>query len=55
MPWSQVEPLFDEIRGTAEGAIAKVQGQLPKAFPEEIAASVFDGLRQRLRLLDQAT
>lgn len=54
MPRSQVEPLFDEIRRTAEGAITKVQDQLPKAFPEEIAASVFDGLRQRLRLLDQA-
>jgi serine/threonine-protein kinase HipA len=49
-----VAPLFDELRADAEAAIDSVCRALSSGFPEQIAGSISDGVRARLRSLELA-
>jgi serine/threonine-protein kinase HipA len=43
--------IFDELRNTAEAAINRELGKLPKDFPEEVADSIVSGMKRRLRTI----
>lgn len=46
-----VVAIFDELRGTAEKAIDREAAKLPKGYPMEVAESIVDGMRRRLRAI----
>ncbi|RUU12696.1 type II toxin-antitoxin system HipA family toxin [Mesorhizobium sp. USDA-HM6] len=47
-----VASAIEDIRSTAEAAMAKLESSLPRGFPEAIHMSVKDALSARLRLFD---
>ncbi|WP_245284233.1 hypothetical protein [Bradyrhizobium sp. WSM2254] len=49
-----VTAIFDELRTQALAAIEQVTASLPKAFPSEVADSISNGVKARLRRLEQA-
>ncbi len=51
---SVVKPLFAEILEKTPGAIKNVLDELPAGFPEQIAKSITDGFKSRLRILEAA-
>ena len=51
---SVINAILDEIRDTSETAIDKALGTMPKTFPVDLADSITNGYRDRLRLLDNA-
>ena len=51
---SVVKPLFADILEKSPGAIQRVLDGLPAGFPEQIAASITDGFKSRLRILEAA-
>ncbi|MGH8076425.1 MAG: type II toxin-antitoxin system HipA family toxin [Lysobacter sp.] len=44
-----VEALIDEVLAAVDPVITKVEADLPAGFPEQVAASIFQGLRQAAR------
>jgi serine/threonine-protein kinase HipA len=48
---SVITTILDEIRATSEAALGKALKAMPKAFPTEVADSITNGYRDRLRLL----
>jgi len=48
---SVVTSIFDELRGTAEGAIDREAEKLPKDYPAEVANSIISGMKRRLRAI----
>ena len=51
---SVVKPLFAEILERSTGAIQSVLSKLPAGFPEQIATSITDGFKSRLRIVEAA-
>jgi|SRR5882762_428675 len=51
LPASLVRGILEEIVRDADRAVESTVKELPKTFPEAIAASIIDGLRRRLRLI----
>ena len=49
-----VPSILDELLKEVPAAIDGVLGELPAKFPEEIAASIADGIRNRLHILESA-
>jgi serine/threonine-protein kinase HipA len=49
---SVVKPLFADILEKSPGAIQTVLDGLPAGFPEQIATSIADGFKSRLRILE---
>jgi serine/threonine-protein kinase HipA len=49
---SVVRPLFAEILEKSPGAMQGVLDGLPARFPEQIAKSITDGFKSRLRILE---
>jgi serine/threonine-protein kinase HipA len=47
-----VESIFDDLTARAPDALRAVLDSLPREFPEELTASVEQGVTQRLRLLE---
>lgn len=48
-----VREFFQELHDQEEAAIGRVMNDLPPDFPEALAQSIIDGLRQRLRLCER--
>lgn len=46
-----VVSIFDELRETAGKAIDREAARLPKAYPMEVAESIFSGMKRRLRAI----
>jgi serine/threonine-protein kinase HipA len=46
-----VTSIFDELRNSAEAAVDRELGTLPKDFPERIANSIASGMKRRLRII----
>jgi serine/threonine-protein kinase HipA len=51
---SVVKPLFADVLEKSPGAIQGVLDDLPKGFPEQIAISITNGFKSRLRILEVA-
>jgi serine/threonine-protein kinase HipA len=49
-----VTAIFDELREQASSAVEQVTASLPKAFPAEVADSISNGVKARLRRLEEA-
>jgi serine/threonine-protein kinase HipA len=49
-----VTAVFDELRTRAPAAIEQVRASLPKAFPSGVADSISNGVKARLRRLEEA-
>lgn len=49
VPKKLVQDSIDQVAATAETALTKIEGQLPKSFPEAIHNSVKTAVMQRLR------
>ncbi|QKJ86547.1 type II toxin-antitoxin system HipA family toxin [Paramixta manurensis] len=47
----QIETMIEEIISATAGVIERVSRVLPETFPQEVAASVFDGITQQCRRL----
>lgn len=54
VPEAMVQGIFDEIANDAPAAIDTVLADLPKDFPEALAQSIIEGMRRRLKSLEQA-
>jgi serine/threonine-protein kinase HipA len=52
IPADMVESICAEIHAQAEPAINKTLAGLPPDFPKALAASIMDGMRMRLRMLE---
>ena len=46
--------IFDVLRAQAPAAVEQVIASLPKAFPAEVADSISNGVKARLRRLEDA-
>jgi serine/threonine-protein kinase HipA len=44
-----VEDIFEELIASAELALDKVTSQLPNHFPQELVASIGNGVKERLK------
>jgi serine/threonine-protein kinase HipA len=55
MPASLVQGILDEVDAGAGNVIDAAVNERPSGFPEEIVASVIEGVRRRLRLFAQVT
>lgn len=51
VPKKLVRESIERVAATAEAAFAKIEGELPKGFPEAIHTSVKTAAMQRLRSL----
>jgi serine/threonine-protein kinase HipA len=49
-----VKAVFDELRMQAPAAIEEVTASLPKGFPPEVADTISNGIKARLRRLEEA-
>ncbi len=49
-----VTAIFDELRAQTQAAVEQVTTSLPKAFPAEVADSIANGVKARLRSLEDA-
>lgn len=49
-----VTAIFDELRTQTPAAVEQVAASLPKAFPAEVADSISNGVKARLRRLEDA-
>lgn len=49
-----VEAIFDQFRVQAPVAVEEVIASLPKWFPAEVAYSISNGIKARLRRLEEA-
>jgi hypothetical protein len=49
-----VSTLIEELLSGFPSAIDRVQSELPSGFPDEIANSIIDGIKRRLRVLEVA-
>ncbi|MEX9522727.1 type II toxin-antitoxin system HipA family toxin, partial [Escherichia coli] len=47
----QTEAMIEEIIARTPGVIERVSGLLPDQFPQQLAESIFDGMRQQCRRL----
>ena len=47
-----VSTLMKELLGGFPSAIDRVLSELPSGFPDEIASSIIDGIKRRLRVLE---
>ncbi|HXV47700.1 MAG TPA: type II toxin-antitoxin system HipA family toxin [Candidatus Binatia bacterium] len=54
IPASVVQEIFDELLKAEHSAVSKAMDELPARFPEKLARSIVNGLRTRLRLLEQS-
>jgi serine/threonine-protein kinase HipA len=52
VPTALVQGILDEIERDADRAIEAALKDLPSGFPEAIASSIIEGVRQRLRLFE---
>jgi serine/threonine-protein kinase HipA len=53
IPASVVQSIFDELLDVEETVVPKVMEDLPARFPQGLTRSIIDGLRSRLRLVQQ--
>jgi len=51
IPAPVVQGILDEFLRAEQAAVSKVMEDLPAGFPEELAQSIVDGLRSRMRLI----
>lgn len=49
-----VTAIFDELRERVPAAVERITASLPKAFPAEVADSISNGVKARLRRLEEA-
>jgi len=49
-----VTAIFDELRAQSPAAVEQVTASLPKTFPAEVADSISNGVKARLRRLEEA-
>ncbi len=49
-----VKAIFDELRAQAPAAVEQVTASLPKGFPPEVADTISNGIKARLRRLEEA-
>ena len=54
IPALMIDEICKDLAESAEPAIGAVLGSLPPRFPAELAHSVIDGMRARLRLIEHA-
>jgi serine/threonine-protein kinase HipA len=55
MPKGTMETISEEVTGAAPAAIERALAELPRGFPEQLAHSIVEGVRRRLRLFEHET